>query len=156
MKLRVLVILSKGCTSGRRLRRNVTDILMQNKLMIVNTISKAPTAACGAKICRLRLKYDGIRAETRFRLSAKRTSPFKSAGGRQFSRLLVAEVCASALVMLDTPCSEVVRGGLATHSIRQFPLHFPSLCHRMPSHFNWSLPTLRMFKRRALRALRWI
>ena len=31
--------------------------------------------------CRLRLKCDGTRAETRFRLSAKRTSPFKSAGG---------------------------------------------------------------------------
>ena len=46
--------------------------------------------------------------------------------GRQFSRLLAAEVCASALVMLDTPCSEVVRRVLATHSIRQFPLHFPS------------------------------
>ena len=28
----------------------------------------------------LRLKCDGTRAETRFRLSAKRTSPFKSAG----------------------------------------------------------------------------
>ena len=54
------------------------------------------------------LKCDGTRAETRFRLSAKRTSPFKSAWGRQFSRLLVAEVCASAVVMRDTPCSEVV------------------------------------------------
>jgi len=29
---------------------------------------------------RLRLKYDGTCAETRFHLSAKRTSPFKSAG----------------------------------------------------------------------------
>jgi hypothetical protein len=29
-------------------------------------------------------------------------------GGRQFSRLLAAEVCASAVVMLDTPGSEVV------------------------------------------------
>jgi len=29
-------------------------------------------------------------------------------GGRQFSRLLAAEVCASAVVMLDKPCSEVV------------------------------------------------
>jgi len=28
--------------------------------------------------------------------------------GCQFSRLLAAEVCASAVVMLDTPCSEVV------------------------------------------------
>ena len=30
--------------------------------------------------CRLRLKCDGTLAETRFRLSTKRTSPFKSAG----------------------------------------------------------------------------
>jgi len=44
----------------------------------------------------------------------------------QFSRLLTAEVYASAVVMLDTPCSEVVWRVLATHSIRQFPLHFPS------------------------------
>jgi hypothetical protein len=28
--------------------------------------------------------------------------------GRQFSRLLAAEVCASAVVMPDTPCSELV------------------------------------------------
>ena len=34
------------------------------------------------------LKIEASCAETRFRLSAKRTSPFKSAGGRQFSRLL--------------------------------------------------------------------
>ena len=40
--------------------------------------------------------------------------------GSLFSRLLAAEVCASALVMLDTLRPE------ATHSIRQFPLHFPS------------------------------
>jgi len=46
--------------------------------------------------------------------------------GRQFSRLLAAKVCASAVVMLDTPRSEVVWRVLATHSIRQFPLHFPS------------------------------
>ena len=46
--------------------------------------------------------------------------------GRQFSRLLAAEMCASAVVILDTPCSEVVWRVMATHSIRQFPLHFPS------------------------------
>jgi hypothetical protein len=45
---------------------------------------------------------------------------------RQFSRLLAAEVCSSAVEMLDTPCSEVVWRVLATHSICQFPLHFPS------------------------------
>jgi hypothetical protein len=31
-------------------------------------------------VCRVRLKRDGTRAETTFRLSPKRTSPFKSAG----------------------------------------------------------------------------
>jgi hypothetical protein len=45
--------------------------------------------------------------------------------GRQFSRLLAADVCASGVVMLDTSCSEVVWRVLATHSIRQFSLHFP-------------------------------
>jgi hypothetical protein len=72
---------------------------------------------------RMRLKCDGTRAETRFRLSAKRTSPFKSVR----ASLQAAEVCASAVVMvvmLDTQCSEVVWRVLATHSIRQFPLHF--------------------------------
>jgi len=60
--------------------------------------------------------------------------------GRQFSRLLAAEVCASAVVMLDTPNSEVVWRGLATYSIRQFPLHFPPVRHRVPSRFKRSLP----------------
>ena len=65
---------------------------------------------CGGEcsFSRVKTECDGTRAETRFGLSAKRTSLFKSAGGRQFSRLLAAEVCASAVVMLDTPCSEVV------------------------------------------------
>ena len=60
------------------------------------------------------LKCDGTRAETRFRLSAKRTSPFKSAG--------------ASVQSTTTPCSEVVWRILATHSIRHFPLHFPSPC----------------------------
>jgi len=49
--------------------------------------------------------------------------------GRQFSRLLAVEVCALAVVMvstLDTPPCDVVCRVLATHSIRPFPLHFPS------------------------------
>jgi len=86
-------------------------------------MNSRPDCSCSG---RLRLKCDGTRSETRFRLSAKRTSPFKLARGRQFSRLPAAEVCTSAVVMLDTPCSEVVWRVLATHCIRQFPLHFPS------------------------------
>jgi len=53
--------------------------------------------------------------------------------GLQFSQLLAAEVCATAVVMLNTPCSEVVWRVLATQFIHQFPLH------RVSSHFNWSL-----------------
>ena len=60
--------------------------------------------------------------------------------GRQFSRLLAAEVCASAVVMLDTPCSEIVWRVLATHSIRSFPFTSPPVRHRVPSHSNWTLP----------------
>jgi len=76
-----------------------------------------------------RLKRDGTRAETRFRLSAKRTNSFKSALGRQFSRLLAAEVFASAVVMLDTPCSEV------ECKTTGYPLH---------SHVSPSLPVPRV------------
>jgi hypothetical protein len=60
--------------------------------------------------------------------------------GRQFSRLLAVEVCASTVVMLDTTCSEVVWRVLATHSIRHFPFIFPPVRHHVPSHFNWTLP----------------
>jgi hypothetical protein len=45
--------------------------------------------------------------------------------GSQFSRLRAAEVCASAVGMLDTPCSKVVWRVLATHYIRQFPPSLP-------------------------------
>jgi len=72
------------------------------------------------------LKCDGTRAGTRFRLSAKLTSPFKSAGGVSSIDCWQSKVCGSVVLMLDTPCSEVVWRVLATHCIRQFPLHFPS------------------------------
>ena len=80
-----------------------------------------------------------------FVFRAKRTSPFKSVcgGGGDVSSVdyCAAEVCASAVVMLDTPCSVVVWRVLAAHCIRQLPLHFLSLRPRVPSHFNWSLQT---------------
>ena len=54
--------------------------------------------------------------------------------GCRFSQLLAAEVRASAVVMMYTPFSEVVWRVLATHSIRQFPLHFlpcVTVCHHV-------------------------
>ena len=43
-------------------------------------VSEMDSVEWPAMYGRLRLKCDGTRAETRFRLSTKRTSPFKSAG----------------------------------------------------------------------------
>jgi len=68
---------------------------------------------------RPRLKCDGTRAETRFRLSAKRTSPFKSAGGRQFSRLLAAEVCG---ISGSNAGYSMFRGSVKSTG---YPLHSP-------------------------------
>ena len=74
---------------------------------------------------RLRLKCHGTCAENRSGLSAKRTSPFKSAG------VSVQATTGSRGVRISGSNAgyAVFRGSvriLATHSIRQFPLHFPS------------------------------
>jgi len=91
--------------------------------------------------CRLRLKRDGTGAETRFRLSPKRTSPFKLAGASVQSTAGSRGVRISGSNAGYTMFRGSVRV-LATHSIRQFPLHFPSLRHRVPSGFNRTLPPL--------------
>ena len=62
---------------------------------------------------------------------------FRRNGRVHLNRLLAAEVCPSALVMLDTPSSDVVWRVLATHSIRQFPPHFPS--HASPCAITFQL-----------------
>jgi hypothetical protein len=63
--------------------------------------------------------------------------------GRQFSRLLAAEVCASAVVMLDTPRSEVVWQYWLPTPFASFPFTSHPGRHRVPSRFNWTLPTAR-------------
>jgi len=82
------------------------------------------------------LKRDGTRAETRFVLSEKRSIPFKLAGGGgQFRRLFAAEVCASAVVMLDTPCSEAecktTGYPLHSHVSPSLPLSCVTVCHQV-------------------------
>jgi hypothetical protein len=97
---------------------------LRKQYIYINARKTYNTKPTCTKSRRMLSKCNGTRTETRFRLSAKRTSPFKSAGV-QFSRLLAAKVCTSAVVMRDTLFSEVLWRVLATHSIRQFPLHFP-------------------------------
>ena len=81
------------------------------------------------------LKCDGTRAETRFGLSRETDRVHLNRRGRQFSRLLAAEVCVSAVIMLDTPCSEVEckTTGYPLHSNVSLSLPLPCLtvCHQV-------------------------
>jgi len=53
-------------------------------------------------------------------------------GGRQFSRLLAAQVCASALEMLDIPRSEVAWEYWLSIPFASFPFTSPPVRHRVP------------------------
>ena len=99
-------------------------------------------------VCRLRLKCDGTRAETRFCLSAKRTSPFKSAGasvqsttGNQGVRISGSNAGYTKFrgnegYWLPTPFAI-------------FPFTSPPVRHRVPSGFNWTLPPDLTFRKSA-------
>jgi hypothetical protein len=98
---------------------------------------------CGLSGCRLCLKCDGTRAETRFRLSAKRTSSFKSAGGVSSVDYWQAS-CAhqpAGFVLLVRVCilQSCAAYWLLT-SFSCFPFTSPPVRHRVPSHFKRSLP----------------
>ena len=80
---------------------------------------------------------DGTRAETRFRLSPKRTSPFKSVGASVQSTAGSRGVRVSFSNAGYTTFGGGVRA-LATHSIHQFPLHFPSRASPCATRFRTS------------------
>ena len=84
-----------------------------------------------------RAERDGTRAETRFRLSLKRTSPFKSVG------VSVQSTAGSwgVGISLSNAGYTTFGGGvrvLATHSDHQFPLHFPSRASPCATRFRTS------------------
>jgi hypothetical protein len=92
---------------------------------------------------RLFLKCDGTRTETRFRLSAKRTSPFKSAGASVQSTTgrRAVHISLQGLYCSCNPvfCSHVTLTGYQLYSLVS-PFTSPPMHHRVPSHFNWTLP----------------
>ena len=100
------------------------------------------STTCHRAVEKMRLKCDGTRAETRFRLSAKRRVHLNRPVGVSSVNYWQPRCAPSAVVMLDTPCSEVVWRVLANHSIRQFPLHFSTraspcaITHRLDSNFS--------------------
>ena len=62
--------------------------------------------------------------------------------GSQFSRLLAAEVCASALVMLDTPPSKVTWEYWLPTPCASFRFTSPPMRHHVPSHSERSIVPL--------------
>jgi hypothetical protein len=75
--------------------RTVTKLVFIFMPPYVFTDSEYSTESHSVDVLRLRLKCNGTRAETRFRLSAKRTSPFKSAGASVLSTTGSRGVCIS-------------------------------------------------------------
>ena len=72
---------------------NASVAYLSNVTVLVTLLHLTLSCFFRKQVCVIaRAERDGTRAETIFRLSPKRTSPFKSVGGRQFSRLLAAEV----------------------------------------------------------------
>ena len=91
----------------------------------------------------VRLKCDGTRAETRFRLSLKRTSPFKSARASVQSTAGSRGVRISGSNARYTTFRGVWEYWLPI-PFASFPFTSPPMCHRVPSGFKRTLPTLRM------------
>ena len=107
----------------------------------LHNIVSALRYTCTSSVVRLRLKCDGTRAETRFRLSAKRTIPFKSAGGVSVK----STTCSRGVRISGSNAGYAMFRGSVKCSV--YPLHSPvspslplPVRHRVPSHFNWTLP----------------
>ena len=87
------------------------------------------------------LKCDGTRAETRFRLSAKRTSPFKSAGASVQSTTGSRGVCISGSNAGYTMFRGSVKDtGYPLHSpvSPSLPLPCVTVCHHISTGLHWS------------------
>ena len=85
------------------------------------------------------LKCYGTRAEARFRLSVKRTSPFKSAGASVQSTTGTRGVCISGSNAGHTMFRGSVKGtGYPLHPLDSPSLPLPCV-NRVPSHFNRTL-----------------
>ena len=96
---------------------------------------------CGASgRGRLRLKYDGTRAETRFSPSATRTSPFKPAGASVQSTTDSRGVRISGSNAGYTMFRGSVKEYRLPTPFASFPFTSPPVRHSVPSHFNWTLP----------------
>jgi hypothetical protein len=106
--------------------------LVPDSKHVAVSLSHIPVA-----VSRLRLKCDGTREETRFHLSPKRTSPFKSAGvsvqstaGRRAVHISLQGLYCSCKPVF---CSHVTLTGYPLHSLVSSSLFLPcvTVCHHI-------------------------
>ena len=102
----------------------------------------------------LLLKCDGTRAESRFCLSAKRRSPFKSAGASVQSTTGSRGVRISGSNAGYTIFQKWCEGYWLPTPFGSFPFHSPPVRHRGPSHFNWSLPLVELMHKRNVKKVK--
>jgi hypothetical protein len=102
----------------------IINVLSENHTEPMGILWKKCIPVNGNTDGRLRLKCEGTHAETTSGLSAKWTSPFKLAGVSVQLTTSSRGVGISGSNAGYTVFQGSVRV-LATHSIRQFPLHFP-------------------------------
>ena len=69
--------------------------------------------------------------------------------GRQFSRLLAAEVCASTWVMLDRPRSEMAWEYWLPTPFASFPFTSPPMRHRVPPGSERALPHITLLDKQS-------
>jgi hypothetical protein len=101
----------------------------------------APTTTTTTTSGRL-LKCDGTRAETRFRLSAKRTSPFKSAvsvSSVDYWQASCAHQPAGFVLLVQTCVLQSCDAYWLPTPFSCFLFTSPPVRHRVPSHFKWIL-----------------
>jgi hypothetical protein len=94
------------------------------------------------RVSRLRSKCDGTRAETRFRLSTKWTSPFKSAGGVSsvdYWQPSCAHQPAGCVLLVRACVLQSCDAYRLPTQFSCFPFTSPPARHRVPSHFSWTL-----------------
>jgi len=130
--------------------RRVTEILSQGSRKVLGTVHYVDFAVLTgipvhgpSKLCRDLLKYDGTRTETRFRLSAKRTSPFKSAGASIQSTTGSRGVRISGSNAEYTMFRGSVKGtGYPLHSpvSPSLPLPCVTVCHHITTGIYHTLP----------------
>ena len=130
----LIIILSTVRMPGTNAASKVVNILWYNNQFLTLNIYPSKQVIM-ILLYNSQAPLDFTRAETRFRLSPKRTSPFKSAGASVQSITGSRGVRISVSNAGYTPCSEVVWEYWLPTPFASFPFISPPVRHRVPPGF---------------------